>query len=427
MDVAEQRPPSPPAPQQRRCQFWMPSKGRLCANSALHDSPFCGNHNPATDEQRIPCPIDPSHSVLKRNLDSHIARCPVRKHALELEAQPFYKKGVNCGGGEGAKGFVRSEAKRSEIYRLTVPEFLSLVQKIKAVYSSLPKEIYLRESFISGEDGQQLPFQEKHALQQASILGNMEALGVLKTTVPEFRSGDGAEKGGGSAGEEGKDQAVVEFGAGRGYLTQMLADCYGIRGVYLVERRSYKLKADRSLRQKDGMSLERLRIDIEDLNLNGVESLRGRPYLAIGKHLCGPATDLTLRCCLRGDDDDDDRSSGAAAAQLSGLAVATCCHHLCQWDQYINKPYLSEIGIEEEEFNAITWFSSWAVDGAHNLGNSHGGDQAASGEKACLGFVCKEIIDVGRLMWLRGRGLKAELVKYVPVSVSPENHLLLAR
>lgn len=38
------------------------------------------------------------------------------------------------------------------------------------------------------------------------------------------------------------DLAVVEFGAGRGYLTQMLADCYGVRKVFLVERRSYKLK-----------------------------------------------------------------------------------------------------------------------------------------------------------------------------------------
>lgn len=36
--------------------------------------------------------------------------------------------------------------------------------------------------------------------------------------------------------------AVVEFGAGRGYLTQMLADCYGIKKVLLVERKSYKLK-----------------------------------------------------------------------------------------------------------------------------------------------------------------------------------------
>lgn len=29
---------------------------------------------------------------------------------------------------------------------------------------------------------------------------------------------------------------------------------------------------------------------VEDLNLNAVESLHGVPYVAVGKHLCGPAT-----------------------------------------------------------------------------------------------------------------------------------------
>lgn len=29
---------------------------------------------------------------------------------------------------------------------------------------------------------------------------------------------------------------------------------------------------------------------VEDLNLKAVEALRGTEYLAIGKHLCGPAT-----------------------------------------------------------------------------------------------------------------------------------------
>lgn len=29
---------------------------------------------------------------------------------------------------------------------------------------------------------------------------------------------------------------------------------------------------------------------VEDLNLHGIESLSGVQYLAIGKHLCGPAT-----------------------------------------------------------------------------------------------------------------------------------------
>lgn len=48
-------------------------------------------------------------------------------------------------------------------------------------------------------------------------------------------------------------------------------------------------------------------------------------------------------------------------------------------------------------------------------------------KRAALGFKCKRIIDIGRLMWLRERGLDAKLVRYVPPSISPENHLLIAK
>ncbi|KAI8522591.1 hypothetical protein RHMOL_Rhmol13G0008100 [Rhododendron molle] len=278
--------------------------------------------------------------------------------------------------------------------------------------------------------------------------------------------------------------AVVEFGAGRGYLTQMLADCYGIKKVFLVERKSYKLKADRSLRQKDSLILERLRIDIEDLNLNGVESLQGIPYLATGKHLCGPATDMTLRSCLAKKCTQCNVAGHRAGCNLRGLAIATCCHHLCQWKHYINKRYLSNLGITRQDFHAITWFTSWAVDADHSSGLpgsvdvasdlqimyqsfakillmpsscisydtahhfsvlacSNIGFPAQEGnvglavedvlreikavEIAVLGFMCKDVIDMGRLMWIKEHGLEAHLVKYVPYSISPENHLLIAK
>lgn len=70
-------------------------------------------------------------------------------------------------------------------------------------------------------------------MQQVSILGNLEELGVLKSNSCD------SEK---RFMEENDVPAVVEFGAGRGYLTQLLADCYGIKRVFLVERKSYKLK-----------------------------------------------------------------------------------------------------------------------------------------------------------------------------------------
>lgn len=48
-------------------------------------------------------------------------------------------------------------------------------------------------------------------------------------------------------------------------------------------------------------------------------------------------------------------------------------------------------------------------------------------DRAVLGLICKEIIDIGRLMWVKEHGLEAQLVKYVPSNISPENHLLVAK
>uniref|UniRef100_A0A2P2J6G3 tRNA:m(4)X modification enzyme TRM13 n=1 Tax=Rhizophora mucronata TaxID=61149 RepID=A0A2P2J6G3_RHIMU len=112
------------------------------------------------------------------------------------------------------------------------------------------------------------------------------------------------------------------------------------------------------------------------------------------------------------------------------------------------------LGITKEEFHAITWFTSWAVDADHgsdlsdvtdcrmHLNSSEEDQEQSMGhdkavedmirnmkavERAALGFKCKWIIDVGRMMWAKERGLYAKLVKYVPSSISPENHLLIAK
>lgn len=76
------------------------------------------------------------------------------------------------------------------------------------------------------------PLEEKHVRQQASILGNMALHGLL---------GERAAPGEGEGGRR-QSRAFVELGAGRGYLTQLLCDCFGAREAVLVERRSYKFK-----------------------------------------------------------------------------------------------------------------------------------------------------------------------------------------
>ncbi|PON88758.1 S-adenosyl-L-methionine-dependent methyltransferase [Trema orientale] len=349
---------------------------------------------------------------------------------------------------------VTSEMKRNAVHSMSLAEFCKLIEKIESVHESVCRDI--RDSYkipeacgiwIKREIDGKLPFQEKHVAQQASILGNLEEFGIVKSSI-------GSEKcdRDGSLGDDNVVPAVVEFGAGRGYLTQMLADCYGIEKVFLVERKSYKLKADRSLRQKERLILERLRIDIEDLNLSAVESLQGVPYLAIGKHLCGPATDLTLRCCLVEHCNQVNVAGSGVELNLRGVRYPfwlelTGCETFCR---ATDKKYFASLGITKEEFHAITWFTSWAVDADHgsdlsdvtnysvrpqSIGTDFSGNNGVEDiirnmkavERAALGFKCKQIIDMGRMMWLREHGLETQFVKYVPPTISPENHLLIAR
>ncbi|KAI4332112.1 hypothetical protein L6164_017048 [Bauhinia variegata] len=319
------------------CKFWLPKKNRL--NALLNDSLFCSNHNSRPEGQWIPCPIDPSHSVLEKNLEGHVKRCPFLKQAESLSLQPFYRKGINAGD-EGEQeekqtlpfndsrlpnipitsplDNISSEMKRNAVHAMTLPELCNLIEKIESVYELFSKDI--QESYQMPEtcnlwiksevEERKLPFQEKHVMQQASILGNLETSGVLNTSqrrkLYEYEESDKEDDG---------VPAVIEFGAGRGYLTQMLADCYGIKRVFLVERKSYKLKV-------------REFIPVEDLGLSAVDSLKGVSFLAIGKHLCGPATDLTMRCCFP-EYRKDNKEHYNANKYFQGLAMATCCHHLC--------------------------------------------------------------------------------------------------
>lgn len=55
--------------------------------------------------------------------------------------------------------------------------------------------------------------------------------------------------------------------------------------------------------------------------------------------LSNVAADLSLRCCLAQESCQDDPVQCRDGISLKGLAIATCCHHLCQWKQYISNHF----------------------------------------------------------------------------------------
>ena len=170
------------------------------------------------------------------------------------------------------------------------------------------------------------------------------------------------------------------------------------------------LAAIRSLRKVEGLDMQRLRVDIKDFSPRGLGQLQPEhtPWVAYGKHLCGAATDLTLRCCAQAAFPHAAKRAAAAGAPASaagdngtrrsatcqngdngrqarmpsseqqsavgkfrGLAVATCCHHGCAWEHYVGQRLFANLGFSPEEFEIISWMTGAITRPPHLIRCSH--------------------------------------------------------
>ncbi|KJE88349.1 hypothetical protein CAOG_00012 [Capsaspora owczarzaki ATCC 30864] len=220
------------------------------------------------------------------------------------------------------------------------------------------------------------------------------------------------------------DMCFVEFGAGRAGMGIYVAHAIPVdqRSMILsVERMGPRHKHDPHANTRPKCYWERLTIDIADLDLKAVPAVRGERavaipvhpgssqasvvatagqtqflpagIVAIGKHVCGAGTDLTLRCLEnyqrhldtseRQTSDDAIRDSDTLEAAdgeegprkrvrmqpvslppVAGLVIALCCHHVCNPVDYVNRPFLQSVNITtDEEFNILRRLASWATCG----------------------------------------------------------------
>ncbi|XP_061894332.1 tRNA:m(4)X modification enzyme TRM13 homolog [Entelurus aequoreus] len=426
------------APESGKCGFFVEKKKRFCKMVVAKGKRFCGEH--ATMEEggssrRILCPLDPKHTVSEDKLDKHLKKCNSR-----VKPKPqYYVENINAGSAnqdhDGAQGVSLCEQ--------TTTQLRHLLDKLKTATKAL--DCQLEESFLSHP-----VFQEelnnpkngdsahKHLKQQASIVAHLETLGLL-----------------------GRGRCFVEFGAGRGKLshwihealktTEQPADLDDLQ-LLLVERSSTRFKVD-GKHQDAGVEFARLQIDIQHLDLSKVPLLERRlPLVGVGKHLCGAATDLALRCLLetpapqRGPPrkrlKTSDESPGPCAspgpAAVLGLAVALCCHHRCEWRHYVGQQFFSDLGLGPAEFSGFCRMSSWATCGLRAADRSadeehepiEETDEAlgflSPAEREQVGRRCKLLIDSGRIHFLRSRGFHGRLTCYVGSHLTLENVLLTA-
>ncbi|KAH8361878.1 hypothetical protein KR200_006262 [Drosophila serrata] len=409
------------------CSYWVPRKKRRCKMTANKGSPFCGAHAPPTAvatenvdgtgedsfQERIPCPLDPKHTVFKRKLAKHLTICNARDQESVL---PYIVKGINSGEDELEVALEKYD--QIKLHELPDEEFYGLIDKVKQLYdkhiNSSIQELKLSHESLKAELNRSDYGQETlRQLTQASSL-----LGILQ------RDDQLAD-----------DTSYVEFGAGKGqlafYLATVLEDQKLTRSqVILIDRLSLRHKKDNKLTNKE--QVQRIRADIADLKLSALPELKKtQRTVALSKHLCGAATDLTLRCILG-------KEGGGAATDY--VLIALCCHHRCSWSSYVGRSFLQAAGIGAREFAILTKMVSWAVCGtgmsrerrkamekAEEQPTEPNTQRLSREEREKIGQQCKRILDYGRLEHLRSQGYQAELKFYVPRDVTLENVVLLAK
>eukprot|EP00002_Diphylleia_rotans_P028563 TRINITY_DN5772_c0_g1_i4.p1 TRINITY_DN5772_c0_g1~~TRINITY_DN5772_c0_g1_i4.p1 ORF type:complete len:463 (+),score=80.79 TRINITY_DN5772_c0_g1_i4:43-1431(+) len=367
------------------CHFYLSTKSRYCPQQVKEGRKYCPHHasaipTPAKETKepteahgiRVPCPYDPTHGVFVYKLQRHLQVCnkrPIERH------DPFYACDLNAGedseddetmkptsdpktdlqeliasakahgeaNGSGVEQPVRRLKKKqteSLLHKLSGTQIMDLVKKVETLAAEILPPI--------GDD-----FTDSQECLRAfgSLEGrNMKHISQISHMISIMQKHNMCTP----------DTVCLEFGAGKGTLSQMIHTVFKC-GTLLIDRKGFRQKVDRFERQNEGF--QRIKIDIKDLNLAGVDSISHKPVIAVGKHLCGCATDLTLRCFHT-------HPRSQIDGLVHGVCIALCCHHICNWKSYVNKEYVKNVlQLTRDEFEILCKMTSWAVCGSRGALN----------------------------------------------------------
>eukprot|EP00978_Attheya_sp_CCMP212_P021562 scaffold63114_cov60-Attheya_sp.AAC.1 len=592
----------PPLPEGwARCHYYLERKGRYCRQQRVGNSKnsdnantrfiYCGNHQPNdnTEEEaglpvlkksrcaqtkrnrkRIPCPVDPSHTIWQDAVEKHVKVCPrAIREAQTIQNNPHcYQRNTNTGG----HGPLHKPSPQTTKTVDPKEVAIQILQAFHTLFSSNIKNnvpvqqlsfedisngvplLDLSEPELNAGVAQSVEYHRiksggtRHLVQQASLVGHLRRMNCLNTisskvqssvTPMQIRTNEsvstdrGMEEGTTSGDiikldESGshkiqddnvQKRVVVELGAGRGMLGLVVAGAMNAESnlsiqmednnkppvhLMMVERSGSRAKADTRIRmadkrQKDdetpattnvptntganylrlkGLCVNRIKCDLSHVDIPSAlkEPIQNHPEEKIGKsnlvvvakHLCGAGTDLALkslrdlgdiRCCI----------------------MATCCHGVCNWNDYVGRQYfVNSLGFGKEEFDLMTRWSAGTVASSSPVSNQESKQASTSTsqsgespdtkqlveEHSCLvddkqdannistivkeldlqcgvqglGRACQRLIDYGRCDYMRnilftptqnspkgaGEQYTVELCHYVDSSVTPQNAVLMA-
>lgn len=431
-NVPEVEVPAPSVKEERkRCTFYMEKKKKICSQQPVKDRDFCVSHGGAEGRERIVCPIDSSHEIFKNHLEHHLLNCPRAMEMAALAKHAYYKKDANTG------PTIVSPAEASAPQPQHIEDIIRLIELAYETYvGDIPTQQMNPPEFDALHDRNTSAGAEfrlaRHTLQQASIVGHMKHRGMVT---------------------EGSTYTYVEMGAGRGKLGAALGKTYPdcVEQIIMVERANTRHLADKDIRSLD-KCMHRARVDIRDLWLDGLPIASNSDVVLMGKHVCGVATDMSLRSL---------KASSSTDFNLKGVAIAMCCHHACNWQDYVGQKFLLKCGFSSADFRLLSRITGWqpSVQGLSENSRAtldarvarkveagvnddatkaaviseednkiRNGPVLSPERRMQIGRMAKRVLDAGRLEYLQeSLGWEAELVYYCDPSISPENCLIIGR
>ncbi|XP_053678230.1 tRNA:m(4)X modification enzyme TRM13 homolog [Anopheles nili] len=396
-----------------RCKHFVQRKKRFCKMTVGVGKEFCGEHEPTNtliSSDRIVCPLDPKHTISASKLQKHLKICNARP---PTQQKAYIVPGINCASsGDEQASPPLTMAAGKKLSEIPVETMAALIAKINTIYDSAspaikehsPRHDILEQELTREHYG---PQTLKHLTQSSALLGLLDHHGFLQN-----------------------DTAFIEFGAGKGQVSYWLAKIVvdtqlSHCKVLLVDRASHRHKKDNKIEDRE--IVQRIRADIADLVLSEIVG-SNKQCVGIGKHLCGSATDLALRCLVKS-------KSANSTFTVKGCLFALCCHHRCEWNTFVGKQFLLANGIGQPEFENIVRMVSWAVCGTGRSRNKKESPDLENekqdrcglsrNEREVIGKKCKRILDIARSKYMQQNGYEVYLRYYVTSEITLENVCLV--
>ncbi len=120
----------------------------------------------------------------------------------------------------------------------------------------------------------------------------------------------------------------------------------------LIDRKNFRNKGDIMLRHMKA-SVERIFIDLKDVDLDSLLRVDCDNVILTGKHLCGGATCMSLRAV------ENLLKKRPKIGVM--VAIATCCQQLCSWESFVGQNCGSFANINHSDFLKISKATSWHV------------------------------------------------------------------